>query len=373
MIDASRATKRTSNGKPSSRLKIKNLARSVPTHLRPLEIRADPFYDASIEQYLRDVDRRLVPYMRQSIQTLSISETTLREAVEVQIHTGGKRIRAALCVLSCELFRGDHFEALPYAAAIEHIQNFSLIHDDIADADRERRSLPSLWIRYGVPQAINVGDAFIALALRSILSAPYPAQTKIELLEAATRFGLDMSTGQSIDLGLRQKERITLHDYLRCTRLKTGAFLAMAVVGGAIVGGAEQPFLTHLESYATLAGVAFQIKDDVLDLVGGKGRLPGSDVLEGKLTVHAARALATAEERECTRLREILQKRRRATSQQDVEWVIALYHRTGAVRFAERLAERVMTAAARHLLPLPDSPAKRRLVQLSYYLSRRPH
>jgi geranylgeranyl pyrophosphate synthase len=311
--------------------------------------------------------------MRQSVQTLPDGDATLKEAVAVQIHTGGKRIRAALCVLSCELFQRDYYDALPYAAAIEHIQNFSLIHDDIADADPERRSLPSIWVRYGIPHAINVGDAFIALALRSILSAPYPAQTKIDLLEITTRFGIDMSAGQSIDLNLREKERVTLHDYLRCTRLKTGAFLAMAVVGGSIVGGAEERHREELESYAALAGVAFQIKDDSLDLAGGKGRTPGSDIREGKMTVHVAHALMHADEHERKRLREILLKSRRHTSQHEVTWVIDLYHRLGTVRFAERLARRVMTAAARHLLVLPASPAKSRLVQLSLYLSRRPH
>lgn len=351
-------------------LKIKNLAH---THVRPAVLRDDPFYDPSIEQYLRDVDRRLVPHMRESLRLLPDADAMLKEAVAVQIHTGGKRMRAALCVLSCELFRHDFFEALPYAAAIEHIQNFSLIHDDIADRDTERRSLPSLWVRYGVPHAINIGDAFIALALRAILAAPYSAQTKIDLLDSTTRFGLDMSAGQSVDLNLRQQERVTLHDYLRCTRLKTGAFLAMAVVGGAIVGEAEPRFRTALHRYATLAGVAFQIKDDALDLASGKGRAPGSDVREGKMTVHAAHALMTAPDDDRARLRAILLKSRRATSQDDVEWTIALYHRIGAIAFAERLSRRVMTAAVRHLLVLPESPAKRRLIQLSLYLGLRPH
>jgi polyprenyl synthetase len=160
------------NGRPRSpngRLHSKNLALTIPERITLEEVRKDPGYDPSIEQYLKDVDRHLVPYMRDAVGLIPEVET-LRAGVAAQIHTGGKRIRAALCVVCCELFGADYMRALPYAAAIEHIQNLTLIHDDIADGDTERRSRPAMWKQYGVPHAINIGDAFIPLG--SLSKAP---------------------------------------------------------------------------------------------------------------------------------------------------------------------------------------------------------
>lgn len=354
----------------ADRLHFKNLAVRLPEHVSIEEIREDPAYDPEVERFLREVDRRLIPLMRQAVNSVPNVES-LREGVSMQVHTGGKRIRAGLCVTCCELFGTEYTRALPYAAAIEHIQNFTLIHDDIADGDDERRSQPALWKKFGVGHAINIGDAFIPLSLSAILSAPYPETIKLRLLDATARFGLEMTVGQSLDINLRGRERVSVADYIACTRMKTGAFLAMAVVGGGLIGGASEEHLKHLEQYASLAGVAFQIKDDGLDLSGGKGREIGSDIVEGKITVHAVYALNNGAPAEVRRLRRILLKNRQATRPEDVQWVIALYRRIGAVEFAERTARTMVEAAAQHLFQLPETSARDRLIQISRYLSRR--
>ena len=355
----------------NGKLHSKNIATSLPQRITIDEIRADPAYDPEVEQYLRDVDRHLVPYMRQSVAMLPEVET-LKTGVATQIHTGGKRIRAALCVVSCELFGASYPRALPYAAAIEHIQNFTLIHDDIEDGDPERRSRPAIWKQFGIPHAINIGDAFVPLASVAILKSVYPDGLKLRLLDTVAKYGLDMVVGQSIDLNLRSRDTCSIADYITCTKLKTGAFLAMAVVGGGIIGGGDADHVDLLAKYASLAGVAFQIKDDSLDLTGGKGRHVGSDIVEGKITVHAVFALNNASPTERKRLRRILLKSRRATRHDDVQWVLRLYRSLGALEFAERTSRAMVDAAAQHLLRLPDSPQRERLIRISRYLSRRP-
>lgn len=365
---ARRNGRKTEDG--SAGLHSKILATSLPRRVTPDEIRADPAYDADVEQFLRDVDRKLVPYMRQAVALIP-DVATLKDGVATQIHTGGKRIRAALCVSSCELFGAPNRRALPYAAAIEHLQNFSLIHDDIADGDLERRSRPAIWKQYGIGHAINIGDVFIPIGSLSVLSAPYSAELKLRLLETIARFGLQMSVGQSMDINLRTRETVSVDDYIECTRLKTGAFLAMAVVGGAIIGGAQQQHIDLLSKYASSAGVAFQIKDDSLDLTGGKGRQIGSDIVEGKITLHAVYALSHASPPERIRLRRILLKRPQATRRQDVEWVVRLYGRLGALAYAEATSARMIESAARMLLQLPESPYRERLIHVSRYLNRR--
>ncbi|MCZ6691157.1 MAG: polyprenyl synthetase family protein [Planctomycetota bacterium] len=325
-----------------------------------------------MEQYLRTVDRRLVRHMRAAVELVPHVEH-LNDGVRGQVGTGGKRIRAALTVLSCELFCGDYMRALHYAAAIEHIQNFSLIHDDIADGDTERRSFPSMWKQHGVPHAINIGDAFVPLSSLAVLRSYYSDDMKLRLMETISIYSLEMVAGQSLDINLRTAPMPTIENYVECTKRKTGAFLAMAVVGGGIIGGAGETDLRNLSGYALHAGIAFQIKDDLIDIYGVKGRPTGSDILEGKITAPATYALSHAPVNSREKLRSILQKSRRSTTTDDVAWVINLYRETNALKYANGVIDTMLRQAYRHLIHLPNNPAKRRLIRLSRYLSRRLH
>jgi geranylgeranyl pyrophosphate synthase len=354
----------------SGRLHFKNVAISAPQKVNIEEIREDPAYQAEIEKYLRDVDRQLVPYMRGAVDLVPDVEC-LKDGVATQIRTGGKRLRAGLCALSCELFGAGFMRAIDYAAAIEHIQNFTLIHDDIADGDTERRSAPSVWQQYGIPHAINIGDTFIPLSTQAILNAPYSDELKVRLMQNVARYGIEMASGQALDINLRNRELISVADYIACTKLKTGAFLAMAVVGGGIIGGADPHQLELLGNYALMAGVAFQIKDDSLDFSGGKGREIGSDVREGKITAHAVYTMNNVPPEDRRRLRRILRKDRRATRPDEIEWVLRLYRETGAIEFAQRTSTSMVEASIQHLMQLPDTRAREKLIVLSRYISRR--
>jgi len=325
--------------------------------------------DDDVEQYLTEVGHLLNPYLQRAIDRVP-DVAVLKEGVVAQVLGGGKRLRAALCTTVCEVFTGDPEPALPFAAAVEHLQNFTLIHDDIADGDEERRGAASAWKRFGVAHAINIGDAFIPLGALAVLESDYPPQTKLDLLGVISRFGLVVAEGQSLDISLRDREP-TVAAYVECTSKKTGGFFAMAVVGGAVVGGAGSAAIAELEAFATSAGVAFQIKDDVLDVSGGKGRRAGSDVLEGKRTLLVAHALEHAADGDAARLRAILDRPRHAVSDGDVAWVLELYARTGATAAAEAMAGGIVDEALEHLAGLPETPAKYRFIRLARHLSRR--
>jgi heptaprenyl diphosphate synthase len=147
----------------------------------------------------------------------------------------------------------------------------------------------------------------------------------------------------------------------------------MATVGGGLIGGAGEADLRRLREFARLAGLSFQIRDDLLDMDSDKGRTPGSDVREGKrtlLVVHAARCASVAERR---RLYAILNKPRQATSAADVAWVWRLFRRTGADEYAARTASALVDQACDCVLDLPESAAKYRLLRLARYLSTRRH
>jgi geranylgeranyl diphosphate synthase, type I len=297
----------------------------------------------------------------------------LKEGVVFQVLSGGKRIRAALCAAVCEVFSGSYRQALGFAAALEHLQNFTLVHDDIADGDVERRGRESAWKRFGLAHGINIGDVFIPLSGLAILETDLDVQTKMRLFRVLSEYGIQVVEGQSLDINLRADDAPTEAAYVACTAKKTGAFFAMAIVGGGVIGGAAQHQLEDLGAFARDAGVAFQIKDDLLDVIGGKGRTLGSDVLEGKRTVMVAYALERASDGDGRRLVEILNRPRDRTTPSDVAWVHRLYDRTGARARAETTAEQRMSEAIDRLRSLPQTPAKYRFLRLCRYLTRREH
>jgi len=325
-----------------------------------------------VEEFLAEIGHQLQPYLQRAIDQIP-EVASLKEGVVFQVVSGGKRIRAALCAAACEVFSSSYHQALGFAAALEHLQNFTLVHDDIADGDPERRGRDSAWKRFGLAHAINIGDAFIPLAGLAILETELDAQTKMRLFRVLSDHGLRVVEGQSLDINLRADDAPTEAAYVACTAKKTGAFFAIAIVGGGVIGGAAEHQLEDLRAFAHDAGVAFQIKDDVLDLVGGKGRTLGSDVMEGKRTVMVAYALDRASESDGRRLVEILNRPRARTTRSDIAWVHGLYHRTGARARAEATAERRISQAIDHLGSLPQTSAKYRFLRLCRYLTRRAH
>ena len=162
-----------------------------------------------------------------------------------------------------------------------------------------------------------------------------------------SEYGLEVVEGQSLDINLRADRAPTEEAYVACTAKKTGGFFAIAIVGGGVIGGATDHQLDDLGVFAREAGVAFQIKDDLLDVVGGKGRRLGSDVAEGKRTVLAAYALERAHGAEQRRLIDILDLPRDRTTESDIAWVHGLYTRTGARVRAEAAAERRLVSRDR--------------------------
>ena len=163
--------------------------------------------DIDVEAFLVEVDRQLRPYLERAVARVA-DVAPLKPGVTHQLSGGGKRIRAALCVASCELFGTPLSHGLDFAAAIEHIHNFTLVHDDIADGDTHRRAQPSMWKQYGIAHAINIGDVFVPLAAEAILNADYPDALKLRLLALTTEQALHMVEGQNLDLNLHRKNSV---------------------------------------------------------------------------------------------------------------------------------------------------------------------
>ena len=305
----------------------------------------------------------------------------LRQGIVDQIASGGKRLRAALAVLACELFGEPPATALDFAAAIEHLQNASLIHDDIADGDRQRRNQIATWAKHGIGHAVNIGDGFLPLVTLAIVEAPYAEAVKLQLFRLLAECGLEMVEGQALDLSFRAKRGVSLEEYFDCTAKKTGALLSLATIGGAVIGGGGDEHLMLLREFARLAGVAFQIRDDLLDIEGTKGRQPGSDVLEGKLTILAVHAGLNANPRQRARLFAILAKPRAVKSSADLPGPSICIGILGRRRTRAALATRssrrrrstsIACRTARQSTDYSDSAATSDLDAVNHRIHRRP-
>jgi geranylgeranyl pyrophosphate synthase len=282
----------------------------------------------------------------------------LSEGARYQLASGGKRLRPALCLLACEGLGGAPEAAMPFACASEILHNLFLLHDDIEDGDRTRRNRDTLWVRYGIPNAINVGDFLAAKAYGVLLKSPVPSAALLDLLQVFTDTYLVTTRGQALDINLRASADLTLEGYLEIVSLKTARYLAYNMVGGAIAAGAGPDLRDRFWKVGEYLGPAFQIQDDVLDLTEGKGRggVIGCDIREGKPTIFMAYVLRNRQgDPDTKRLLAVLGKAREETTPDDVTWAIDFYRRSGAIAFASDRARELATEAEARLEEIPLS------------------
>lgn len=212
------------------------------------------------------------------------------QPVDGATHTG-KRIRPTLCLLTCQASGGDWQQALPAAAAVELLHNFSLIHDDIEDRDRTRRGRPTVWAIWGIPQAINAGDALYTLAhlaLLRLIDRVLPAETVVTAMRLFDRTCLRLTEGQFLDIGFEDRDQVSPTDYLHMVAGKTAALLACSCKLGALAAQAPAAQQERLSNFGHYLGLAFQMQDDVIGIWGDPqvtGKPVGSDLVHGKKTL----------------------------------------------------------------------------------------
>jgi geranylgeranyl diphosphate synthase type I len=204
--------------------------------------------------------------------------------------TRGKRIRPLLVALSAAACGGDWQKSLPASAAVELIHNFSLIHDDIEDNSFLRRGRPTVWKMWGIPQAINTGDAMFSIAHLAIFDL-YPETSQDIVMNCAQvlqQTCLKLTQGQYLDISFEQQNDVPLALYWQMVTGKTAALLAGCCQIGALIGGASPEKSHHYQSFGESLGLAFQAQDDVLGIWGDElqtGKSSDSDLVTGKKTL----------------------------------------------------------------------------------------
>ncbi len=214
---------------------------------------------------------------------------------------GGKRIRPLLTTLTCAAVGGDWPRSLPAASSVELIHNFSLVHDDIQDNSLERRGRPTLWARWGVPQALNTGDAIWSLAQLSLLRLGdhgLPCDIILRVQHALGQACLHLTEGQHLDLSYERLPSVSIADYQHMIEAKTAALISAAVRCGALIAGAADDITDACARFGTHLGLAFQILDDLLGIWGTSsrtGKPAGDDLRAHKKTLPILHGLEHSE------------------------------------------------------------------------------
>ncbi|MBO4654951.1 MAG: polyprenyl synthetase family protein [Bacteroidales bacterium] len=213
----------------------------------------------------------------------------------------GKRIRPKLVALAAELFGVKAEEVRHVASAFEMLHNFTLIHDDIMDDAPLRRGQPTVYKQWNSNIAILAGDALAIMALQELLKAPCDDATKISISDLFARTSLEICEGQQYDLDFETMEQVDIEDYIKMIRLKTAVMLAGCLKSGALFAHASETDQQAMYDFGINIGIAFQLKDDILDLYSDTqvfGKITGGDIKENKKTYLYLTALRDADEQQ---------------------------------------------------------------------------
>ena len=204
--------------------------------------------------------------------------------VQEHLSSGGKRLRARLALAAAGALGGSREAAVPWAAASELLHNATLAHDDIQDGDWLRRGEPTLWVRYGLGQAINAGDLMLMLPTLALSELGTADGVRWQLARLLAARAAATVRGQSMEMSLLDHDQLDWGSYLAAVTGKTGQLLALPVEGAALLNGRSPEEAAELARAFIDLGVLFQLQDDLLDLSPEKGRVRGGDLREGKVT-----------------------------------------------------------------------------------------
>lgn len=361
---------------------------------------ADATRKLSFDELLDAVERRkriLLEYLLQERFVERFRPGHIRDAVYSYLKSGGKSLRPAVAILACGALDGDESQALPVAAAIEIYHTWTLVHDDVIDRDDTRRGQPTVhreyarraanefgWQgddaeHYGRTIAMLAGDVQQSWAWSLLFEAHLERGVSAEIVlrlaqELASQVTPLLVEGEALDVQYsgcaRQLDEELVLDMLW---KKTGALYEFAGRAGAAVAlndaDANRPEAQAIARFGSLCGIAFQIQDDILGVIGDAGQLGkpvGSDIREGKSTLLTLKALERANERQREQILRTLGDA--AASANDIAALTSLMRELGVIRYAQDISHRFVNEALDHLDALPDNEYRRLLTLWAEYL-----
>lgn len=308
--------------------------------------------------------KRYQKHIENKLKKIISQDGSIYGAAGYILNAGGKRIRPLITLLACESVGGNFKLALDAAVAIEILHTFTLVHDDIMDNSDTRRGLPTIHKKWDMETAILSGDLLAGLAFKSLIKTNTTKLSEVALVFAQAF--IDVCEGQDLDIAYGKKNSVSVEEYYTMIGKKTAAMISAAAEIGGIIGGGTVKEITALRNYGTHIGIAFQIKDDLLDMLGDVhsiGKQAGKDIIEGKKTFLLLTALEKAKGTDLKVLEKI--SRRRKINQSDIKSVRRVYEKLGIFNSAEKEINSHIRKAKCELRKIPESDALDMLLKVA--------
>ncbi|MDD3321511.1 MAG: polyprenyl synthetase family protein [Paludibacter sp.] len=260
----------------------------------------------------------------------------LYEPIGYVLSMGGKRIRPVLTLMACNLFTEDIEAAISPALGIEVFHNFTLLHDDIMDRAEVRRGKPTVHKKWNDNTAILSGDVMQIAAYQLI--AKTPTKNLKLVLDLFSQTAAEICEGQQYDVDFENRDIVSADEYLEMIRLKTAVLLGCALKTGALIGGAGEDDAQNLYNFGINIGLAFQLKDDLLDVYGDEatfGKKIGGDILNNKKTYLLIHALKQAGESDKIELQNWININDQNRSEEKILGVTSLFNKLGVKQICE--------------------------------------
>ena len=257
----------------------------------------------------------------------------LYEPISYHMALGGKRIRPILTLMACDAMGGDLNEAIDAAIGLEMFHNFTLLHDDVMDNADVRRGKPTVHRRWNDNTAILSGDTMLTIATQYIAST-----FNWQVMDLFNKTAIDIYEGQQWDMDFEQRNDVSVEEYINMIRLKTSVLLGCALKAGVLIADDDEQEADLLYQAGVNMGLAFQLRDDVLDVWGDPktfGKETGGDIMQNKKTFLLINAMQLAQGDDADELRHWLNDPF-ATRDDKVAGVTALYERLGVRNLAEQ-------------------------------------
>lgn len=321
----------------------------------------------SIHEYLGqdwlDVKERISGTLESDIKLLNATNSSI-------LSNSGKQLRPLLALFLSRLCSGGKVTeaTVRYAAAAELLHNATLLHDDVADDSAQRRGVPTIMSLMGPSVSVLVGDYWLVKALELILQS---ADTDVRVIKIFSKTLSNLAEGEMLQLQKAQSGDTNEEDYLRIIYNKTASLFEAACLSAAIAVGANAQQEKAAIDYAVALGLAFQIKDDILDYDGtaSVGKPLGVDVLEQKITIPLLGALSSVPPQEQKRVRALVQDILDHPENRDE--IVDFVKENGGLEYAERKLDEYVSRAVEALDVFPQSVEKDFLVELAHFTAKR--
>jgi len=292
---------------------------------------------------------------------------SLFDPITYILSIGGKRVRPALALISYNLYKEDVERALPIALGIELFHNFTLLHDDLMDKADVRRGHPTVHIKWNDNAAVLSGDAMLIEAYKEI--SKVESQYLPEILDNFSKMATEICCGQQLDMEFEQRADVTIPEYIDMIKLKTAVLLGCSLKEGAILADASASDIDNLYDFGINIGLAFQLKDDLLDVYGDPetfGKKIGGDILCNKKTFLLISALAEDSVR--VELNEWIEKKD-FDSNKKIEAVTNIYNTLNLKQKSEDLINSYYKSAIQNLEKIEVSDSRKKILyNLAEYL-----